>query len=236
MNDEAVKKEAKRFPFGVVAGAEDKPLIEVETRPGNMQKFAPEEISAMVLGKMKAIAEKSLGRSVKKAVVTVPAYFNDAQRQATKHAGTIAGLDVLRIINEPTAAALAYGLDQKAETQKGSNILIFDLGGGTFDATALRIEDGVFEVLATGGDTRLGGEDFDNVFLDWLVTEFKNKKNLAIKEDKDLRKLRSAAEAAKRAMSSQAQAKVEICIDGEDYSLDVKREKFEALNMKHFTR
>merc|ERR1719265_678 len=236
MNDEAVKKEAKRFPFGVVEGVDNKPLLEVETRPGQMQKFAPEEISAMVLSKMKAIAEKSLGRPVKKAVVTVPPYFNDAQRQATKHAGTIAGLDVLRIINEPTAAALAYGLDQKAESSKGANVLIFDLGGGTFDATALRIEDGVFEVLATGGDTRLGGEDFDNVFLDWLVTEFKNKKSLEIKEDKDLRKLRSAAEAAKRAMSSQAQAKVEICIDGEDYSLDVKREKFEALNMKHFTR
>merc|ERR1719199_728349 len=128
----------------------------METKTGQTQRFAPEEISAMVLGRMKQIAEKSLGRTVTKAVITCPAYFNDAQRQATKNAGAIAGLQVLRIINEPTAAALAYGLDQKAENDKGSNILIFDLGGGTFDATALRIEDGVFEVLSTGGDTRLG--------------------------------------------------------------------------------
>merc|ERR1719355_43339 len=194
MNDEAVQKEAKRFPFSVVEGEERKPLIELETRAGHTQKFAPEEISAMVLGRMKQIAEKSLGRTVSKAVITVPAYFNDAQRQATKNAGAIAGLQVQRIINEPTAAALAYGLDQKADAEKGSNILIFDLGGGTFDATVLKIEGGIFEVLATGGDTRLGGEDFDNALIDWLVTEFRNKHKLELKEARDISKLKAAAE------------------------------------------
>merc|ERR1719265_2317332 len=236
MNDEAVKKEAKRFPFGVVEGVDNKPLLEVETRPGQMQKFAPEEISAMVLSKMKAIAEKSLGRPVKKAVVTVPAYFNDAQRQATKNAGTIAGLEVLRIINEPTAAALAYGLDQKAEDAKGSNILIFDLGGGTFDATVLRIEGGIFEVLATGGDTRLGGEDFDNALVDFLVQEFKKTKKLEIKDPKDMMKLKAAAERAKREISTSQSAKVEIAIDGDEYSVELQRSKFESLNNAIFSR
>merc|ERR1719265_967371 len=188
MNDDAVKKEVKRFPFSVVEGEEQKPVVEIETKPGQTQKFAPEEISAMILGRMKQIAEKSLGRPIKKAVVTVPAYFNDAQRQATKNAGTIAGLQILRIINEPTAAALAYGLDQAADA-KGSNILIFDLGGGTFDATALRVEGGIFEVLSTGGDTRLGGEDFDNAFADWLLTEFKKTQSLELTNEKDVAKL-----------------------------------------------
>jgi len=236
MNDEAVVKEAKRFPFPIIEGDEKKPLIEVETREGNPQRFAPEEISAMVLGRMKQIAEKSLGRPVLKAVVTVPAYFNDAQRQATKNAGSIAGLQVLRIINEPTAAALAYGLDQKGDTDKASNILIYDLGGGTFDVSVLSLEGGIFQVLATGGDTRLGGEDFDNALVDWLATEFKAKHKLELKEARDLSKLKGAAERAKRDLSAGQTAKVEISIGGEDYSVDVARAKFESLNSSTFNR
>jgi L1 cell adhesion molecule like protein len=236
MNDEAVQKEAKRFPFSVVEGEEKKPLIELETKAGHTQRFAPEEISAMILGRMKQIAEKSLGHPVSKAVITVPAYFNDAQRQATKNAGAIAGLEVLRIINEPTAAALAYGLDQKGDSDKSSNILIFDLGGGTFDATVLNLEGGVFQVLATGGDTRLGGEDFDNTLLDWLLTEFKAKHKVELKEPKDIAKLKAAAERAKRDMSTSQIAKVEISFGGEDYCLDVARAKFESLNSKIFNR
>jgi len=235
-NDEAVQKESKRFPFTIAEGEEKKPLIELETKAGNLQRFAPEEISAMVLGRMKQIAEKALGRSVSKAVVTVPAYFNDAQRQATKNAGAIAGLQVLRIINEPTAAALAYGLDQKAGADKGSNILIFDLGGGTFDATVLNLEGGIFQVLSTGGDTRLGGEDFDNAIMDWLSSEFKSKHKLDIKEAKDVSKLKAAAERAKRDMSNAQKAKVELSIGGEEYSVDMERAKFESLNSKLFNR
>jgi len=235
-NEEAVQKESKRFPFPVVEGDEKKPMIELEIKSGKVQRFAPEEISAMVLGRMKQIAEKALGRSVSKAVVTVPAYFNDAQRQATKNAGSIAGLQVLRIINEPTAAALAYGLDQKAAADKGSNILIFDLGGGTFDATILNLEGGVFQVLSTGGDTRLGGEDFDNAVVDWLIIEFKAKHKLEIKEAKDLSKLKAAAERAKRDMSTAQKAKVELSINGEEYAVDIERAKFESLNSKVFNR
>jgi len=236
MSDEAVIKEGKRFPFPIVEGEEKKPLVEMETRSGHTQRFAPEEISAMILGRMKQIAEKSLGRPISKAVVTVPAYFNDSQRQATKDAGAIAGLQVLRIINEPTAAALAYGLDQKADNDKGSNILIFDLGGGTFDATVLNLEGGVFTVLATGGDTRLGGEDFDNTLVDWLVTEFKGKHQLELKEARDLSKLKAAAERAKRDLSGGQTAKVELSIGGEEYSVDVARAKFETLNAVIFNR
>jgi len=235
-NDEAVQKESKRFPFPIVEGDEQKPLIEMETKTGTTQRFAPEEISAMVLGRMKQIAEKSLGRSVSKAVVTVPAYFNDAQRQATKNAGAIAGLNVLRIINEPTAAALAYGLDQKADSDKSSNILIFDLGGGTFDATVLNLEGGVFQVLATDGDTRLGGEDFDNALSDYLTTEFKTKHKVDMSDAKVVAKLKAAAERAKRDMSSLQAAKVELSIDGEEYSVDITRAKFESLNSKAFNR
>jgi len=235
-NEEAVQKESKRFPFPVVPGEDNKPLIEMETRAGHTQQFAPEEISAMILGRMKQIAEKSLGRTISKAVVTVPAYFNDAQRQATKNAGAIAGLQVLRIINEPTAAALAYGLDQKADADKVSNILIFDLGGGTFDTTVLNLDGGMFQVLATGGDTRLGGEDFDNALVDWLLTEFKSKCKLEVKEARDLSKLKAAAERAKRDLSTGQTAKVELSVAGEDYSVDVTRAKFESLNSKIFNR
>lgn len=236
MNDEAVQKESKRLKFPVVEGDEKKPFIELETREGNVQRFAPEEISAMVLGRMKQIAENNLKRPVTKAVITVPAYFNDAQRQATKNAGAIAGLQVLRIINEPTAAALAYGLDQKAGEDKSSNVLVFDLGGGTFDATVLNIEGGVFQVLATGGDTRLGGEDFDQTLVDWLVTEFKNKHKLELKEPRDMMKLKQLAERAKRDLSAAQSAKLELSIGGEEYAIDVPRAKFETLNSKIFNR
>mmetsp|Transcript_42901 Transcript_42901/g.100700 ORF Transcript_42901/g.100700 Transcript_42901/m.100700 type:complete len:772 (+) Transcript_42901:82-2397(+) len=235
-NDEAVQKESKRLPFKVVEGDEKKPLVELETKEGTTQRFAPEEISAMVLGRMKQIAEKSLGRSVSKAVITVPAYFNDAQRLATKNAGAIAGLQVLRIINEPTAAALAYGLDQKADSDKGENVLIFDLGGGTFDATVLNLEGGIFQVLATGGDTRLGGEDFDNALIDWMVSELRTKFKLELKEAKDLSKLKAAAERAKREVSTAQTAKVELSFGGEDYTLEVPRSKFESLNAAIFNR
>eukprot|EP00747_Dinoflagellata_sp_TGD_P061435 gnl/TRDRNA2_/TRDRNA2_152516_c0_seq1.p1 gnl/TRDRNA2_/TRDRNA2_152516_c0~~gnl/TRDRNA2_/TRDRNA2_152516_c0_seq1.p1 ORF type:complete len:843 (-),score=227.79 gnl/TRDRNA2_/TRDRNA2_152516_c0_seq1:76-2604(-) len=238
MTDEAVQKEVKRFPFPVVKGPEGQPLIQIETQPGQTKKFSPEEISAMVLGRMKQIAEKALNRPIKKAVVTVPAYFNDAQRQATKNAGAIAGLEVLRIINEPTAAALAYGLDQKADNDKdkGVNVLIFDLGGGTFDVTALNIDGGIFDVLATGGDTQLGGEDFDNALLDWLVTEFKKKRQLEISDATSMAKLKAAAERAKREVSQQQSTKVEIAVAGKEYSVDVTRAQFEALNMQLFDR
>lgn len=235
-SDEAVKKEMKRFPFPVVEGPEGKPLIEVEIREGEKKRFAPEEISAMVLGRMKQVAERALKRSVKKAVVTVPAYFNDAQRQATKNAGAIAGLEVLRIINEPTAAALAYGMDQFSHSKKGVNVLIFDLGGGTFDVTTLHIEGGVFDVLATGGDTQLGGEDFDNALVDWLKAELKKTKKLEISDAKSLAKLKAAAEHAKRLISSAGKTTVEIEVEGNPYSVDVTRAQFEALNAKIFNR
>lgn len=165
-DDPAVKADMKHWPFTVNPGPGDKPLIEV-TYQGVKKSFHPEEISAMVLMKMKEIAEAFLGREVKEAVITVPAYFNDSQRQATKDAGTIAGLNVLRIINEPTAAAIAYGLDKKGQGEM--NVLIFDMGGGTFDVSLLTIEDGIFEVKATAGDTHLGGEDFDNRLVDFCV-------------------------------------------------------------------
>eukprot|EP00927_Polykrikos_kofoidii_P009782 TRINITY_DN140_c0_g1_i6.p1 TRINITY_DN140_c0_g1~~TRINITY_DN140_c0_g1_i6.p1 ORF type:complete len:770 (-),score=183.36 TRINITY_DN140_c0_g1_i6:158-2467(-) len=236
MNDEAVQLESKRFKFPIVEGEEKKPLLELETRKGHVQRLAPEEVSAMVLGRMKQIAEKNLKRPVSKAVITVPAYFNDAQRQATKNAGAIAGLQVLRIINEPTAAALAYGLDQKAGEDSSTNVLVFDLGGGTFDATVLNIEGGVFQVLATGGDTRLGGEDFDNALLDWLVVEFKNKHKIDLKEPKDIMKLKQLAERAKRDLSASQTAKLELSFGGEEYILDVPRAKFETLNSKTFNK
>ena len=170
-DDASVQSDMKHWPFTLKRGPEGKPVIEVEYK-GERKQFSPEEISSMVLTKMKQIAESYLGKEVKNAVITVPAYFNDSQRQATKDAGTIAGLNVMRIINEPTAAAIAYGLDQKGGEK---NILIFDLGGGTFDVSLLSIEDGIFEVKATAGDTHLGGEDFDNRMVEYFMTEFKRK-------------------------------------------------------------
>jgi L1 cell adhesion molecule like protein len=219
----------KHFPYSVIDDGKGRPKILVDTKDGQKQ-FYPEEISAMVLQKMKGIAEAYLGRTVKDAVVTVPAYFNDAQRQATKDAGTIAGLNVVRIINEPTAAAIAYGLDKKSVGEK--NVLIFDLGGGTFDVSLLTLDDGVFEVRATAGDTHLGGEDFDNLMVDWAADEFKKKTKLDIKDNpRALRRLRTACERAKRALSSSTQATIEVdsLAEGVDLNLTATRAKFEAL-------
>jgi len=197
---------------------------------GEQKKFQAEEISAMVLTKMKEVAESYLGKTVKNAVVTVPAYFNDSQRQATKDAGQIAGLNVQRIINEPTAAAIAYGLDKKGEGEK--NVLIFDLGGGTFDVSLLTIEDGIFEVKATNGDTHLGGEDFDNKIVDFCIADFKKKSGIDIKGNaRALRRLRTQCEKAKRILSSSFQTEVfcETLAEGEDYSTNLSRAKFEEL-------
>merc|ERR1712166_232461 len=196
--DKTVQEDCKLWPFTVESGAADKPQISVKFK-GETKKFQAEEISSMVLVKMREIAEAYLGKSVKKTVVTVPAYFNDSQRQATKDAGTIAGLDVQRIINEPTAAAIAYGLDKKGEGER--NVLIFDLGGGTFDVSLLTIEEGIFEVKATAGDTHLGGEDFDNKVVEFCIADFKN-------NNRALRRLRTQCEKAKRILSSVFQTEV----------------------------
>ena len=210
-------------------------MIEV-TFKGETKQFAPEEISSMVLLKMKEIAEAFLGGEVKNAVITVPAYFNDSQRQATKDAGAISGLNVLRIINEPTAAAIAYGLDKKGGER---NVLIFDLGGGTFDVSLLTIEDGIFEVKATAGDTHLGGEDFDNRMVDYCMEEFKRKfrKDMSSNE-RAKRRLRTSCERAKRTLSSSTQAFIEIdsLFEGCDYSTTVTRARFEELNMDYFRK
>merc|ERR1712136_429471 len=208
-----------------------KPLIEVEFK-NETKTFTPEEISSMVLLKMKETAESYLGHEVKDAVVTVPAYFNDSQRQATKDAGVIAGLNIMRIINEPTAAAIAYGLDKKKTGDKESNVLIFDLGGGTFDVSILSIEGGMFEVKATAGDTHLGGEDFDNRMVDHFVNEFKRKHKKDITGNKRaLRRLRTACERAKRTLSASAQANIEIdsLFEGIDFYTSITRARFEEL-------
>merc|ERR1712127_713861 len=232
--DAAVQHDMKLWPFGVVP-KEGKPMIEVEVS-GAKKSFSPEEISAMVLVKMKEIAEAFLGKDVKNAVVTVPAYFNDAQRQATKDAGVIAGLNVARIINKPTAAAIAYGLDKKGGEK---NILVFDLGGGTFDVTLLTIDNGVFEVLATNGDTHLGGEDFDQRVMAYFIKMLKKRGDCDITSDKRaMQKLRREVERVKRALSSQPQARVEIeaLYDGNDFSETLTRARFEELNMDLFKK
>merc|ERR1712093_749823 len=206
--DSKVQADMKLWPFKVVSGPQDKPLISVNYM-GEEKKFQAEEISSMVLVKMKEIAESYLGKEVKKAVVTVPAYFNDAQRQATKDAGTIAGLEVQRIINEPTAAAIAYGLEKADKSEQ--NILIFDLGGGTFDVSLLGLDNGLFEVMATAGDTHLGGEDFDNRLVNHFQQEFKRKHKKDLSSNpRALRRLRTACERAKRALSSNANTTIEI--------------------------
>merc|ERR1711963_300824 len=208
-SDPTVQSDMKHWPFKV-GNHGGKPKLEVEYK-SDQKTFTPEEISAMVLTKLKETAESYLGHEVKDAVITVPAYFNDSQRQATKDAGVIAGLNILRIINEPTAAAIAYGLDKKKSSTKESNVLIFDLGGGTFDVSILTIDGGIFEVKSTAGDTHLGGEDFDNRLVDHFVAEFKRKHKRDISGNKRaLRRLRTACERAKRTLSASAQANIEI--------------------------
>jgi len=227
-NEPSVTADMKHWPFEVVSD-DGKPMISVEYK-GETKTFSAEQISSMVLGKMKEISEAYLGKKVTDAVVTVPAYFNDSQRQATKDAGAICGLNVLRIINEPTAAAIAYGLDKKGSGD--TNILIFDLGGGTFDVSILSIDDGVFEVKATAGDTHLGGEDFDNKLVDYFSQEFKKKFKKDLTSNKrSLRRLRTACERAKRTLSSSAQASIEIdsLFDGCDFYSVITRAKFEEL-------
>lgn len=230
-NEPTVQRDKKLLPYNILA-RDEKPHISVSLN-GEEKVFTPEEISAMVLGKLKKTAEEYLNRKVTRAVVTVPAYFNDAQRAATKDAGVIAGLDVLRIINEPTAAALAYGLDKTDSEEEEKNILVFDLGGGTFDVTLLTIEKGVFEVLATNGDTHLGGEDFDQRLMEYFVKLWEKKHGDDIRGDKRaLGKLRREVEKAKRELSTQSQVRVEIeaLYDGKDLSETLTRARFEQLN------
>lgn len=232
-DDTAVQSDMKHWPFDVINDG-GKPKIQVEHK-GETKTFFPEEISSMVLSKMKEISEAYLGKPVVNAVVTVPAYFNDSQRQATKDAGTIAGLNVLRIINEPTAAAIAYGLDKKGTGER--NVLIFDLGGGTFDVSILTIEDGIFEVKSTAGDTHLGGEDFDNRMVNHFVLEFKRKHKKDLTSNKRaLRRLRTACERAKRTLSSSTQASIEIdsLFEGIDFYSTITRARFEELNADLF--
>merc|ERR1711981_208076 len=227
--DSCVQSDMKHWPFKVAAFG-DKPKLEVEYK-NETKTFTPEEISAMVLTQMKETAEAYLGHDVKDAVVTVPAYFNDSQRQATKDAGVICGLNVLRIINEPTAAAIAYSLDKKKGAAE-CNVLIFDLGGGTFDVSILTIEEGIFEVKSTAGDTHLGGEDFDNRMVDHFVNEFKRKHKKDMKGNKRaLRRLRTACERAKRTLSASAQANIEIdsLFEGIDFYTSITRARFEEL-------
>ena len=227
--DPTIQKDMKHWPFKVISDS-GKPKLQVEYKYEN-KNFTPEEISSMVLTKMKETAEAHLGQQVKDAVITVPAYFNDSQRQATKDAGVIAGLNVLRIINEPTAAAIAYGLDKK-KRGKETNVLIFDLGGGTFDVSILTLDDGIFEVKATAGDTHLGGEDFDNRLVDHFVKEFLRKHKKDISGNKRaLRRLRTACERAKRTLSASAQASIEIdsLYEGMDFYTSITRARFEEL-------
>jgi len=235
-NDIATQNDIKHFPFKVV-DKNNKPVIEAKYQ-GEVRQFQPEEISSMVLIKMKEIAEEYLGEKVDSAVITVPAYFNDAQRQSTKDAGAIAGLNVLRIINEPTAGAIAYGLDKASEMSE-KNIIIYDLGGGTFDVTVLTIDEGIFEVKATGGDTRLGGEDFDTILVQHFCHEFKRKHKMDIRENKrSMTRLRSASENVKKNLSSATQATVEIdsLFEGQDFTSVITRAKFEDLCAELFRK
>merc|ERR1712135_259948 len=229
-DDPIVQSDAKHWPFTIVNSG-GKPKVQVQYK-GDTKTFNPEEISSMVLTKMKETAEAYLGGPVTDAVVTVPAYFNDGQRQATKDAGVIAGLNVLRIINEPTAAAIAYGLDKKKQNSQEKNVLIFDLGGGTFDVSILSIDDGIFEVKSTAGDTHLGGEDFDNRMVEHFVKEFQRKHKKDITGNKRaLRRLRTACERAKRTLSASAQANIEIdsLFEGIDFYTSITRARFEEL-------
>ena len=235
-SDQQVQDDMKDWSYKVISGASDKPMIEVDFN-GETKQFSAEEVSSMVLTKMKDIAESYLGKKVTDAVVTVPAYFNDSQRQATKDAATIAGLNCLRIINEPTAAAIAYGLDKNKDDD--TNVLIFDLGGGTFDVSVLNIEGGIFEVKATAGDTHLGGEDFDSRLLRHFSEEFKRKHKKDISGNpRALRRLRTACERAKRTLSSTTQTTIEIdsLYDGVDFYTSITRARFEELCMDLFRK
>ena len=238
-SDPQVQGDIKEWPFKVKSGDAEKPMISVEFH-GEQKEFSAEEISSMILVKMKEVAEAYLGKEVKNAVVTVPAYFNDSQRQATKDAAVIAGINCMRIINEPTAAAIAYGLDKKAESGGAErNVLIFDLGGGTFDVSLLTIEEGIFEVKATAGDTHLGGEDFDQRLMNHFVQEFKRKNKKDISGNpRALRRLRTACERAKRTLSSTAQTSIEIdsLFEGVDFYTSITRARFEELNMDLFRK
>lgn len=237
-DDPVVQSDMKHWPFKVKRGPNNKPVICVKYQ-GQDREFMPEEISAMVLTKMKETAEAFLGRPVKKAVITVPAYFNDAQRRATQDAGTIAGLEVLRIINEPTAAAIAYGLDKQGER----NVLIFDLGGGTFDVSLLNVEDGVFQVKAVSGNTHLGGEDFDQKLVVWCIKEFKKKnphidENSLMKNRKVIGRLKSACEKAKKILSTATVTNIEVdsLYEGIDFRAQLTRAKFEQLCIDDFKK
>lgn len=228
-DEPSVQRDLKQLSYKVIKGQDNKPEVEVEFK-GETKHMRPEEIGAAVLQKMKLTAEAYLGKPVTDAVITVPAYFNDSQRQATKDAGVIAGLNVLRIINEPTAAAIAYGLDKKKNGEQ--NVLIFDLGGGTFDVSLLTLDDGIFEVKATAGDTHLGGADFDTLMVEYCSAEFKKKTKLDIAGNfRAMRRLRTACEKAKHTLSSSTQATIEIdsLVDGQDFSIVMTRAKFESL-------
>jgi L1 cell adhesion molecule like protein len=238
--DSSVQADTKLMPYKLTSGAGEKPMIEVDYK-GETKSFSAEEISSMILTKMKETAEQYLGKTIKNAVVTVPAYFNDSQRQATKDSGIIAGLNVMRIINEPTAAAIAYGLDKKATSVGEKNILIFDLGGGTFDVSLLTIEEGIFEVKATAGDTHLGGEDFDQRLVQFFCTEFKRKYKkdiIAANNPRALRRLRTQCERAKRTLSSTAQTSIEIdsLFEGQDFYSNITRARFEEMNADLFRK
>ncbi|KAL6218945.1 hypothetical protein ACLB2K_012152 [Fragaria x ananassa] len=236
-SDACVKSDVKLWPFKV-RGVGDKPMIVINYK-NEVKKFSAEEISSMVLSKMREIAETYLGMTVNDVVVTVPAYFNNYQRQATKDASVIAGMNVMRILNEPTAAAIAYGLEKKTTTIGGNNVLIFDLGGGTFDVSVLKIEDEIFEVKATTGDTHLGGEDFDNRMVSHVLQEFKKKHNKDIRHDPiAMRKLRTSCERAKRILSSIVETTIEIdsLFEGIDFHSEITRAKFEELNMDLFEK
>ena len=232
-SDKTVQSDMKLVPYAIVS-KDDKPYVEV-TLGGKRKQFSPEEVSAMILSKMKEIAETYLGHEINNAVVTVPAYFNDAQRQATKDAGIISGMSVQRIINEPTAAAIAYGLDKKGGEK---NILVFDLGGGTFDVTLLTIDNGVFEVLSTNGDTHLGGEDFDQRVMQHFIKKLKKDGSDISGDKRALQKLRREVERVKRTLSAQHTAKLEIegLMDGLDFSEQLTRARFEELNLDLFKK
>ncbi|XP_026424475.1 heat shock cognate 71 kDa protein-like [Papaver somniferum] len=237
-SDSYVQSDIMLWPFKVIAGEEEKPIIKVDYK-GKEVQFSAEEISSMVLIKMRETAEQYLLKSVKDAVITVPAYFNDSQRHATRDAGTIAGLNVMRIINESTAAAIAYGFDKKETSVGSKNVLIFDLGGGTFDVSILTINGGKFEVKATAGDTHLGGEDFDNRMLNHFVKEFKRKHKMDITGNpRALRRLRTSCERAKRTLSSTTRTTIELDVlyEGVDFQASITRAKFEELNMDLFKK